>query len=148
MGVTACVYGNFLKNVLSGKVVDWINHTIKVMLCTSSYVPNVDTHQSKADVTGEVSDAGYTAGGSALSNKTITYDPATDTVILDADDVAWPNSTITARYAVIYDDAGATDADKLLLGYVDFGQNMSSSNGDFRIVWDAAGIFMFRANPQ
>lgn len=145
MAVTAYVYGNFMKNVLSGKVVDWINHPIKVMLCTSTYVPNQDTHQTKADVTGEVTGTGYTAGGATLANKTITYDPATNTTILDADDVVWLNSTITARYAVIYDDNGATDADKLLLGYVDFGQDVSSTNGDFKITWDASGIFRFTA---
>lgn len=143
MSVTAYVYGNFMKNVLSGKVVDWINHPIKVMLCTSTYVPDQDTHQTKADVTGEVTGTGYTAGGAVLANKTITYDPATNTTILDADDVVWLNSTITARYAVIYDDNGATDAEKLLIGYVDFGQDVSSTNGDFKIVWDAGGIFRF-----
>lgn len=145
MAVTAYVYGNFMKNVLSGKVVDWLNHPIKVMLCSSAYVPDQDAHQTKADVTGEITGTGYTAGGAALANKTITYDAASNTTILDADDVVWTNSTLTARYAVIYDDYGATDADKLLLGYVDFGQNMSSSNGDFKIVWDVAGIFRFTA---
>jgi hypothetical protein len=145
MAVTAYVYGNFLKNLLSGKVVDWINHPIKVMLCASTYVPDQDNHQTKADVTGEVTGTGYIAGGAALANKTITYDAATNTIILDADDVVWLNSTITARYAVIYDDNGATDADKLLLGYVDFGQDVSSTNGDFKIVWSADGIFRFTA---
>lgn len=145
MAVTAYVYGNFLKNVLSGMVMDWLNHPIKVMLCSATYVPNQDTHQTKADITGEVTGTGYTAGGQALANKTITYDPAANTTILDADDVVWPNATITARYAVIYDDNGATDADKLLLGYVDFGQDVSSTNGDFKITWDAGGIFRFTA---
>lgn len=145
MAVTAYVYGNFMKNVLSGKVVDWLNHPIKVMLCSATYVPNQDTHQTKADVTGEVTGTGYTAGGIALTNKTITYDPVTNTVILHADDVVWVNATITARYAVIYDDNGATDADKLLLGYVDFGQDVSSTNGDFKITLDASGIFRFTA---
>lgn len=145
MAVTAYVYGNFLKNVLSGKMVDWLNHPIKVMLCSATYVPNQDTHQTKADVTGEVTGTGYTAGGAALTNKIITYDPATNATILDADDVVWPNATITAKYAVIYNDNGATDADKLLLGYVDFGQDVSSTNGDFKITWDAGGIFRFTA---
>lgn len=146
MAVTAYVYGNFMKNVLSGKAVDWINHPIKVMLCSSAYAPDQDAHQTKADVTGEVTGTGYTAGGAALTNKTITYDAATNTVILDADDVVWPNATITARYAVIYDDNGATDADKLLIGYVDFGLDAASSNGDFKIIWDAGGIVRITAS--
>lgn len=83
MAVTAYVYGNFLKNVLSGKTIDYLNHPIKVMLCSATYAPNQDTHQTKADVTGEVTGTGYTAGGAVLANKTITYDPATNTTILD-----------------------------------------------------------------
>lgn len=145
MAVTAYVYGNFLKNVLSGKVVDWINHPIKVMLCTSTYVPNQDLHQTKADVTGEVTGTGYTAGGATLVNAAVSYVSDGNITVLDADDVTWTNATITARYAVIYDDNGATDADKLLLGYVDFGQDVSSTNGDFKIVWSANGIFRFTA---
>lgn len=145
MAVLAYVYGNFMKNILSGKVVDWINHPIKVMLCTSTYVPDQDNHQTKADITGEVTGTGYTAGGTGLTTKTVTYDATTNTVVLDADDAVWASATITARYAVIYDDNGATDADKLLLGYVDFGQDISSTNGDFMIGWDATGIFRFTA---
>lgn len=145
MAVTAYVYGNFLKNILTGKTVDFLVHPIKVMLCSATYAPNQDTHQTKADVTGEVTGTGYTAGGAALTTKTVTYDSVTNTTALDADDVTWPNATITARYAVIYDDNGATDADKLLLGYVDFGQDVSSTNGDFKITWNADGIFRFTA---
>jgi hypothetical protein len=33
------------------------------------------------------------------------------------------------------------DADKPLLGYVDFGANFSSSNGLFEIRWNVAGMF-------
>ena len=50
------------------------------------------------------------------------------------------NSTITARRAVLYDDSGATDADKAVLLWVDFGQDESSSNGDFTVQWNASGI--------
>lgn len=145
MAVTAYVYGNLLKNILSGKTVDWDTHTIKVMLCTSSYSPNQDVHDDKGDVSGEVTGTGYTAGGAALANAAVSYVSDGNITVLDADDMTWTNATITARYAVIYDDNGATDADKLLLGYVDFGQDVSSTNGDFKIVWSADGIFRFTA---
>lgn len=145
MAITAHVYGNFLKNVLTGETFDWLTHPIKVMLCTSDYAPDQDNHQTKADVTGEASGEGYTAGGQELANKTITYDADSNATILDADDVVWSNSTITARYAVIYDDSGATDSGKLLLGFVDFDGERSSENGDFRIVWHTDGIFRFTA---
>jgi hypothetical protein len=123
------------------KEVDYDSDTIKVMLVSSSYAPNQDSHAYKSDVTGEVSGTGYTAGGQALTGKTLTYDGANNVIVLDAADTTWANSTLTARYAVIYDDSGATDAAKVLLGYVDFGSDQSSTNGNFAITWDATGIF-------
>jgi hypothetical protein len=139
MAVTSKVYGNFMLKALN-KEIDWDTDTIKVMLCTSTYTPDQDTHIYKSSVTNESSGTGYTAGGATLANKTIAYDAATNTVKLDADDVTWSNSTITARYAVIYDDSPSTDATKPLIAYIDFGADQSSLNGNFQIVWDAAGI--------
>ena len=139
MAVTAKMYGNALLKALN-KEVNYITDTIKVMLCTSAYTPNQDTHIYKSSITNEVTGTGYTTGGATLTNKTMTYDGATNTIKLDANDVVWASSTITARYAVIYDDTG-TDSTSTLLGYIDFGEDKISSSGDFKITWDTAGIF-------
>ena len=55
---------------------------------------------------------------------------------LDADDVTWSNSTITAAYAVVYD----ADSGKLIC-LIDFDGEEESSDGDFTIEWHADGIF-------
>lgn len=134
------LYGNFLAKALN-KEVDWDSDTIKVALVSSSYTPNQDTHDYWDDVVAnEVTGTGYTAGGATLGSKTVTYDSASNVVVLDAADTVWASSTITARYAVIYDDSGATNAQKALIGYVDFGSDQSSTNGNFTITWDATGI--------
>jgi len=134
------LYGQFLAKALN-KEVDWDSDTIKVALLSSSYTPNQDTHDYYDDVsTYEVSGTGYTAGGQTLGSKTITYDAATNVIILDAADTTWTSSTITARYAVVYDDSGATAAAKALIGYVDFSSDQSSTSGNFTITWDATGI--------
>ena len=134
------LYGNFLAKALN-KEVDWDSDTIKVALLTSSYTPNQDTHDYFDDVsTYEVTGTGYTTGGNTLSSKTVTYDGTNNVVILDAADVTWSSSTITARYAVVYDDAGASAGAKALIGYVDFGSDQSSTNGNFTITWDSTGI--------
>ena len=138
MAVTAKWFGQALLKALN-KEIDFDTDTIKVMLCTSAYVPNQDTHVYKdVSVTNEVTGTGYTAGGAALASKTITYDATNNIIALDAADVTWAASTITARYAVIYDDSPASN--KPLLAYVDFGADQSSNNGNFTITWDAAGI--------
>jgi hypothetical protein len=148
MAVTAKMYGQALLKALN-KEIKWSGtspDTFKVMLCTSAYTPNQDTHVYLSDVTNEVAaTGGYTAGGQALTSLNITYTAATNVIMLDAADVTWASSTITARYAVIYDDTPSTTATKPLLGYVDFGADQSSNAGNFTITWDAAGIFTITA---
>ena len=133
------LYGNFLLKALN-KEVDFDSDTIKVALLTSSYTPDQDAHDYFNDVsTYEVTGTGYTSGGATLASKTATYDSATNVIVLDAADVTWSSSTITARYAVIYDSTG-TASTSALIGYVDFGSDQSSTNGNFTITWDSTGI--------
>lgn len=139
MAVSAKVYGLAIKS-LANKEIDWDSDTIKVMLCTSTYTPDQDTHQYKSSVTNEVTGTGYTAGGNTLTSCTSTYTAGTNTLTLDAADTSWPTSTITARYAVIYDSSPATDATRPLIAYVDFGADVVSTGGTFSITWNASGI--------
>lgn len=144
MAVSAKVYG-LAQTSLVNKLIDWDTDTIKVMLCTSTYTPNQDTHQFKSDVTNEVTGTGYTATGNTLTSCTTTYTSASNLLTLDAADTSWTTSTITARYAVIYDASPATDATRPLIAYVDFGADVISSGGTFSITWDAAGIVTLTA---
>jgi len=133
------LYGNFLIKALN-KEVDFDTDTIKVALLTSSYTPDQDAHDYLNDVSAyEVSGTGYTAGGNTLASKTVTYDSANNVIVLDAADTTWASSTITARYAVVYDSTG-TASTSALIGYVDFGSDQSSTNGNFTITWDSTGI--------
>ena len=144
-------YTNAFVNILGGgteeedKRIDYLTDDIYIMLCTSSYTPNKDTHETKADVTNEVTGStGYTAGGMALTTKTIT--PGTGVVNLNADDPEWADSYITAAYAVIYRNEGATDAEKILMGYMDFDGNKTSDGGPFTIQLDASGFLKVTVN--
>src|SRR5512139_842973 len=147
MAVTAFWYGQAIMQAFgSGSAgnapnIDYLSDTIKILLCTSTYTPAQDTHVFRSDLTNEVANGnGYTTGGATLASKTLDYTAGTNVIKFDAADVSWTTSTITARYAVIYDDTPGTDATKPLLGYVDFGQDMSTSNGTFTITWAAGGI--------
>lgn len=139
MAVTAKVYNSAI-TALANKEIDWGTDTIKVMLLTSSYTPNQASHDYVDDVVGnQVSGTGYTAGGATLANKTEAYSGQVKQ--FKADNVSWATSTITAHYAVIYDDTPATNATKPLIAYVDFDADIVSSGGAFTITWDASGIF-------
>lgn len=140
----AKVYGLFLQS-LANKEIDLDSDTIKVMLCTSTYAPNQDTHRYKSSVTNEVSGTGYTAGGNTLTSPSLTYTAGTNTLAFDAADTSWASSTITARYAVIYDSTPATDATRPLICYIDFEADVTSSNAAFTITFDSAGIVTLTA---
>lgn len=140
MAVSSALYGKFFLSLLN-KEVDIDSDTLKVMLTTSSYTPDQDTDQYKSAVTNEISGTGYSAGGVALANVTVTYTAGTNAIKVDADDSQWTSSTLTARYAVIYDSTPSTDATRPLIEYQNLGADVSTTNGTFLIQWNAAGLF-------
>lgn len=140
MAVTAFFYGNAFVSAFN-KEIDFGSDTIKVALLDNTHVPDQDAHNYFDDVAvDEVVGTGYTAGGATLSTPTVTYTAGTNVLKLDGADVSWASSTITARYAVIYDSTPGTAATNPLIAYVDFGADVTSSGGTFSITWDAAGI--------
>lgn len=132
------IYNSYKTDILAGNI-DHDADTIKVMLVTSSYTPDADTHTFKDDVTNEVSGTGYTAGGETLASKTVTQDNTDNEGVFDAADVTWSTSTITARAAVMYKDTGTASTSPVMV-YFDFGSDQSSSAGDFTIQWGSEGI--------
>lgn len=145
MAVSAYMFGQAIAKALN-KEVSWTADNIKVALVKDTWVPSQDTNAYWADiVANEATGTGYTAGGATLASKTLTYDAPTNVTKLAAANSQWPASTLTARYAVIYDDSPSTNATKPVLGYVDFGANQSTSNTTFEVVWSAAGIFAITA---
>lgn len=130
------VYNNFKEEVMEGTF-DLVNDTVKIALLDNTHTPDADTHTAWADVSGdEVSGTGYDAGGETLANKAVTQDDTDDEGVFDADDVTWSSSSITARYAVVYD---TTAANKLIC-LIDFGSDQTSSSGDFTVSFDSEGI--------
>jgi len=142
---TTKTYGSLITKAFN-KEVDWDTDTIKVALVSSSYTPNQDSDDYWDDVSSyEVSGTGYTAGGATLGSKTVGYTSGTNVTKFDAADVSWTSSIITARYAVVYLSTGSSST-SVLIAYVDFGSDQSSSSGTFSITWSASGIFTTTAD--
>jgi hypothetical protein len=82
MAVSINKYGKCYANLLGGEVagdtfaVDYLSDTLKCSLHTSTYAPNLDTHETQSDLTNEVSGTNYVAGGTTLGSKTVTYTAA------------------------------------------------------------------------
>jgi hypothetical protein len=129
--MASLIYNSFVDDMARGAI-DADTDTFKVMLVTSAYSPNKDTHDKRDDVTNEVSGTGYTAGG-VTSACTVTKDTANDRVTLSFAAVNWATSTITARAAVIYKSRGGAASSDELVCYVDFGGDVSSSSATFSL---------------
>lgn len=141
----AKAYGLAMKSFLN-KEVDFDTDTVKVMLCTATYVPNQDTAQYKSSVTNEVTGTNYTAGGIVVSGKQVVYTAASNTLMLDCTvDPVFSNVTITGiRYAVFYVDTG-TPSTSPLLCYMDFETDQSVTAQNFTIVLPSTGILQLVA---
>lgn len=135
--MSSIVYNSFKRDLMKAGF-DLVQSTIRVMLVTSSYVAS-STHTQKGDVTNEVSGTGYTANGASLSGATVGVVTTTSRAFFTGNAVTWPSSTITARGAVIYAQAG-TLSQSPLIAYVNFGSDKTSSSGNFTINWSSDGI--------
>lgn len=137
--MASALYNSFKRDIQNGAI-DLDTDTIKVMLVTSSYAQNIDTHTKRSDITNEVSGTGYTAGGATLGSVTVSADNTNDRGTFDAADTSWTTATITARGAVYYKSRGGASSADELIGYIDFGSDQTSTAGTFLITWSANGI--------
>lgn len=129
--MASLIYNSAVDDMARGAI-DFDTDTFKVMLVTSSYTPNKDTHDKRDDVTNEVSGTGYTAGGISAP-VTVTKDTANDKVTIQFAAVSWTSSTITARGAVYYKARGGASSADELVAYNDFNSNITTSNGTFSL---------------
>lgn len=137
MAVTISLYNHTAKLFADGS--NAVGDTYKVKLFTAATFNATHTTETAAGGT-EVSGNGYTAGGATLSGVTVTT-VTTNDAMFDANDVTWSASggSIAAAYARIYNSTDSTP-----LAFIDFGGTESAGDGtDFKIVWNAGGIFTF-----
>lgn len=138
------VYDKFkLDQNIATNAINLASDTIKCMLVTASYTPNVGTDQyATTPIANEVSAGStYTARGPAITGQTCTL--TTDTVTFSCSNIviAQDASGFTnARYAVLYKDTG-TNGTSHLICYADLGGNKSIQGGSLTLQIDAAGIF-------
>lgn len=91
---------------------------------------------SSATALTETSGVNYTAGGYILSGSTVS---AGDTSYWTASDIVISGSTITAGGMLIYKKLTPL-ATSIPLGYIDYGVDRVSENGNFTIQWNSSGI--------
>lgn len=129
MAITSAICSSFRLELGQGTH-DLDSDTLKIALYTNSATLGASTTAYTAS--GEVTGTGYTAGGKTLLGVTWTLNGTT--AILDCTDPVWDDATITARGLMIYN---ASKANRAIL-VVDFGLDISSTNGDFTVEMPAA----------
>lgn len=143
MAVTAHTYTKAAET-LANKEMDFDTDVIKCMLLSAYTVGTTqDTAKYLGDVLSagtEASGTGYTATGVALTGLAIS---TTGRVTkLTGTIPAWNTTggTLAAAYAVFYDSTPASNATRPVLCFWDLGGTQTSSNGNFTLTVDSAGL--------
>lgn len=105
MAVTQAVTNQFKQDILNG--VHQPGDTYKVALYTQA-AATLNKSTTAYTATGEISGAGYDAGGKTLTGFAVGL--SGDTAYIDFDDPVWATSTITADAALIYNSSKSNKA--------------------------------------
>jgi hypothetical protein len=128
--MASLIYNSFWDDVVRG-LLDVDSSTFKVLLTTSAYTEDKDTHLVRTAVTNEVAAGnGYTTGGNTVT-VTVAKDNATDRITITLPGSTWTTAagqTLTARKAVYYQNVGTAATDRLV-AVVDFTTDQTASNG-------------------
>lgn len=135
MAITTAMCNSFKQELLGG-VHDLDTDTLKVALIkeTPTGTYNAST-TNYSDITGNSDEAvgtNYTAGGQVLDSATITLSGST--AIVDFADEVFVSHTISADGALIYNVSQGNKA----IGVFSFGSTVTSTNGDFTVVFPPA----------
>jgi hypothetical protein len=126
-------YGPAVLALLNGDLA-FDTDSFKVMLTTSSYVPDQDVHNYRDDVTNEITGTGYTAGGLALAGVAVSYDATTNEGRVLWSDAVWSSATFSGvRNAVIYKSRGGASSADELIAYLDMVTDQSVTAAPFTL---------------
>lgn len=129
--MASLVYNSCIRDAVIG-LIDFDTDTFKMMLVTSTYTAS-KSHSKRSDITNEVTGTGYSTGGNACSVSVAAIDNVNNDVEISFTVTSWTSATITARTGVIYKSRGGASSADELVGYVDFGSDVSSTNGTFAV---------------
>lgn len=124
-------YDSFIDQLARGNI-NLATDTFYVMLTDATYTPNQGSDVYRSSATGEVSGAGYAAGGIPVT-VTLAKDAVNHKNTITFAAVSWPSSTISARRAVYYKHRGGAASADELVAQDDFGSIISSTSNTFSL---------------
>lgn len=135
MAVSGNFYTSFFTELAKGTHV-FGTDTFKLALLDNSHSFDA-TDDVWGDISAnEVAGTGYTAGGAALANVSVTTDDTNTRAEIDFDDVEWTSSTISAYHGAVYND---DKSDKLVCS-IDLDGLRETSRGTFKLEVPSEGM--------
>lgn len=133
---------NSLRKTLADGTIDLDSDTVMCAMLTSGYTLNA-AHSIFADVSANevASGSGYTTGGVALANKSMTLTGAVGK--FTADPATWAGITKTYRYLVLYSLKtinGVTNPLIALILVDNTPADIVITSADYSVQWNANGI--------
>ena len=122
---------------------------IYALIATNSFAPDIDAHAYRSVISGtlEISGAGYTVGGVAVSSPNWQQDNTGNQSILYGTSLSiTPITFSSGLYAVLYGSSGLGAASDPLIAALDMGTDSVTGNywavtgGTFNINFPATGI--------
>lgn len=126
--------------------VDLLTADLRLMLCTSGYVPADTDEYLPVASAFETAGAGYTAGGAVLPNRSFDYDTTVRRAVLTCDPVVFTAAGVVARFGVVYAAAGDAAA-RPLLARIDFGADVDPDGQDLTVTFTAGVIRLGPVTP-
>lgn len=124
MAIAQAMCSSFKQQLFLGEH-DLDTDVIKLALYTS--LANLGPATTVYTTSEEVVGAGYTAGGNTLTGAQVSVSGITAFVTFA--NTSWPNSTITARGALIYNSSKSNKA----IAVLDFGADKNSASSTFTV---------------
>lgn len=120
-------YNNLFEQLML-KTLDFVNDAFKIALLGSGYSPTYTGNPGYANLTDEITASNYSAGGKAISGKSVTQNDTANQATWDSNDLTWTSLGATSiAHAVLYDDTITTPvADPLLIHW----EITTNSNGN------------------
>jgi hypothetical protein len=135
MAITTAMCNSFKQELLGG-VHDLDTDSLKVALIkvspSGTYGAATTNYSNITGASDEATGTNYTAGGQILDSATITL--SGNTVFVDFADEVFSNLTISVDGAIIYNSSQGNKA----IATFDFGGTVTSTSGDFTIVFPTA----------
>lgn len=144
MASTITIFNDFRKYTADGTI-DLDTDVIKAMMLSNGYTVNA-AHSVLADVSAHEVAAGngYTAGGQALANKSLTVAGAESK--FTADPLTWAALTKTYRFLLLYAAKTANGKVNPLIACIlvdNTPADIVISAADYSVQWNANGILVY-----